>query len=373
MKIGLLASLSIIGQLWMNTVNAQCVSGGTLPATTSADDASLGTLGWTSTSDAFVSDNNTAQASTLVAILSTVNTHYLKLQAPGFSIPSGATICGVEVSIERRAGGLAVGGGIQDASVLLVKNGVIGGSNHASGTGWTGSDVTATYGSNADLWGQTWTPADINAGNFGVAIRASLSAGLAALTLTAHIDYVSITVYYQNPVLMASKLEQFTVVAGNGGNVLAWTVATPEDNERYVIDRSADKSHWQTIGEVGAHSNVTQYQYNDPASLKGVTYYRLGILGTGAITYSTIRQITQAEGNLQLSPNPAKNRLRIAGQRTNASIILHDLQGRVVRSWKFDPKLTNVQLDIGGVMPGLYLIEVDQHTYKVRVADEANR
>ena len=45
-------------------------------------------------------------------------------------------------------------------------------TDHASGTDWgTTRRQRSTYGSATDLWGTTWTPAQINASNFGVRLR----------------------------------------------------------------------------------------------------------------------------------------------------------------------------------------------------------
>ncbi|MDF2189250.1 T9SS type A sorting domain-containing protein [Paraflavitalea sp. CAU 1676] len=352
---------------------AQCIPAGPLAATTGADDAAAGTIVWTNPTLALVTDNNTAQATSTVGALSTVSSHFLSLQAPGFAIPAGATICGIVVTIERRAAGLAVGGSIQDAAVLMVKNGVIGGTNHASGAAWPSSDATVTYGGNADLWGLSWTPADINAGNFGVAVRASLSAGVVSLALTAHIDYVSVTVHYSNPVLMATRLEQFTVTAAAGSNTFNWKVADPDENTLFSIDRSADKTLWQTIGEIKAQPTVFRYSHVDRAPLRGQAWYRLAIRSEGVLTYSSIRQVTQQNGRLQVSPNPAKHDLWLKGPRKEAKIALRDLQGRIVKLWQINPELTNVQLDIRGIHTGMYLVEVDQRTYKISIADQAQR
>ena len=54
--------------------------------------------------------------------------------------------------------------------------------------------TAAGYGTTSDLWGTTWTPADINASNFGVALSAN-SSGTGA-TRTASVDYIQITVTY---------------------------------------------------------------------------------------------------------------------------------------------------------------------------------
>ncbi len=56
---------------------------------------------------------------------------------------------------------------------------------------------TATYGSASDLWGTTWTPAEINNTNFGVSLSVLNQSGFSSRT--ASVDYIQITVTYTAP------------------------------------------------------------------------------------------------------------------------------------------------------------------------------
>ena len=85
-------------------------------------------------------------------------------------------------------------GALQDSNVQLLKAGAPVGSNKAVATNWGFTNSTVTYGSSADLWGTTWTPADVNASNFGLRFAAK---NVAAASATASLDYVSITVQYK--------------------------------------------------------------------------------------------------------------------------------------------------------------------------------
>ena len=87
-------------------------------------------------------------------------------------------------------------GALQDSNVQLIKAGSPVGSNKAVvGSTWSTSSSTITYGNSADLWGTTWTAADLNASNFGLRFAAK---NIAAATATASIDYISITVTYKD-------------------------------------------------------------------------------------------------------------------------------------------------------------------------------
>lgn len=109
----------------------------------------------------------------------------------GFSIPSGATIQGVQVYFTKTSTGIL--SDTVDNGIFLLKAGVISGSDHSNNTYW--SDGTAIYGGSSDLWGVTLLPADVNASNFGVSASATNQS-----TTTNHTAYVnafvSMTVTY---------------------------------------------------------------------------------------------------------------------------------------------------------------------------------
>jgi len=127
---------------------------------------------------------------------------YLRSRAYGFTIPTGATIDGIEVSVNRRSNNNNFGLSINDSSLQLVKNGTIFGSNYATATDWPTTMDVANYGGATDLWGTTWTPADINSIDFGVAL--SVLNESAFSNKTAYVDYMQITVYYTLPVAITS-------------------------------------------------------------------------------------------------------------------------------------------------------------------------
>ena len=107
-----------------------------------------------------------------------------------FSIPTGSTINGIKVEINRK---YQVANYVQDYYVKLIKAGSPIGNNKASASLWPSSLNVATYGNSTDLWGSTWTASDINSSNFGVMVQTSLSN---AFNATAAIDYVRVTISY---------------------------------------------------------------------------------------------------------------------------------------------------------------------------------
>jgi hypothetical protein len=110
----------------------------------------------------------------------------------GFDIPTGATIQGIAVSVEYAV----TAGTASDDSVLLLRAGSPVGTQHEVAGAWTvDSDVhTRTYGGSTDLWGTTWSPADINNGEFGVAFAVTVAEVSSNYALS--ISEMNITIYY---------------------------------------------------------------------------------------------------------------------------------------------------------------------------------
>ena len=113
----------------------------------------------------------------------------LRSHTYGFTIPGGATIDGIEVIVGRRNSSAP---GLADDIIRLAKAGTAIGDNKSTGVTWPTSEASITYGSPTDLWGTTWTPAEINAGGFGATLN-PLNTGNAE---NAAVDYHRIIVYY---------------------------------------------------------------------------------------------------------------------------------------------------------------------------------
>jgi len=112
----------------------------------------------------------------------------------GFSIPVSATIFGIQVFVVRnRSGGTT--GQARDNVVRLVKGGAAVGDNKAvTGANWAFGNRTITYGRRNDLWGTTWTPAEINADNFGLDFRAV--GNTSTTNRIANVDAIYIRIFY---------------------------------------------------------------------------------------------------------------------------------------------------------------------------------
>lgn len=132
------------------------------------------------------------------------STDYLQGSNYNLSIPADATINGITVSTNRQS----TSTGIKDEELKLIKNGSILVTNKANTTtDWPTSMQIATYGGSSDLWGTTWTVAEINDLSFGVSLSVK---NHNAVIRTASVDYIQISVTYTLP----STLDWYTVSSG---------------------------------------------------------------------------------------------------------------------------------------------------------------
>lgn len=154
--------------------------------------AGAGPTDWSVPNNARFSDNLRAICQTTVFTTSRI----LKAFDWRFNIPATSEIRGIRVSVERNANFATGPRNVKDSGVFLYKNNVpLTSVNKAdTATNWPTTNAMVHYGvSGVDLWGNNWTPADINSSGFGVGITVTITANT---TLTANIDLILMTVFY---------------------------------------------------------------------------------------------------------------------------------------------------------------------------------
>lgn len=154
------------------------------------------TTWWEDVNDALADDEVYAYAD----FISETNgySYWLRLTNYGFTIPSGATIDGIEVRVKRCAQHAELNTNYAyDSALYLRKASGQVGDNKASPTHWQTTcapDEVAYYGGSADLWGASWSPSDINDSGFGV----DLSCAYSGTEQWCHalVNVIEIKVYY---------------------------------------------------------------------------------------------------------------------------------------------------------------------------------
>lgn len=194
-------------------------------ASTIADVSGVGTRTWSNPTNAASQNDSYATVSGPNSGGSPFISHWLKFTGFGFSIPSGTTINGIKVEIDRNY--VEDFGTPADNALRLVRAGVIESVNHSS-PGWqqTSSSLpnndTNLYdviGSSADLWGAAWSYSDINDSGFGFALSVSMGKND-----VVYVDHVRITIDYSvagGGLFSMSRLDGLTSAGPTNFNRLA--------------------------------------------------------------------------------------------------------------------------------------------------------
>ena len=160
----------------------------------SAAAAGVGAYDWTSPGNVYTSNNARAVAGAGDEEMpeSPSLTRTLDCKGFGASVPSGATINGVEFEVEQ----YGVGGTRPSwSSAKLIKaDGSYGSTNRKSTSSvLPASEAYEAVGGASDLWGETLTPAVVNDSDFGIALQYTIPVATAP---RANIDHVRMRVTY---------------------------------------------------------------------------------------------------------------------------------------------------------------------------------
>ncbi|MES2748778.1 MAG: hypothetical protein V4606_00050 [Patescibacteria group bacterium] len=255
----------------------------------STENTSTGTIAWTNPGNGTSSDDVRATLTTS----STTASRYLLFSNYGFTIPTDATITGIDAYIEGvRTGGSA--GEVRDSFIRLFKAGTAIGNNLASTTrNWDTVEVVTKYGSSTNLWGTTWTPAEINAHNFGVGI--SIAGSAVGSNRIANIDHVIMQVYYTMPASIQLSASSFIAAAGASTTAKMITPGSRVTTD-FTAGRIADDTNPTLALTVGTNK-YTELEWSLVATgtaTTGDTFLFRTALGTeGALTqYDELPQLT---------------------------------------------------------------------------------
>lgn len=264
-----------------NTGAIDCGTG----ADAGAGNPSGSTITWSNPQNACATAGSNASA----ALNNTATTHYLKATNLGFSLPSTATINGIQVDVVRSETSNKGKHAIDSAARIIKSDGSIGTTDKSDPNTW--ATTTATYGGSADLWGETWTYSDINNSNFGFALSATANGNA---TPTAFVDTIKITVYYTDSASGTAYAALYTsggtIVTGSEVTVSSTTwsrvrssAITLTDGTEYVVRiktsdgaRSAKIANAKIIFDQTAAGGITAletvHEYNNTSTVGATTY-----------------------------------------------------------------------------------------------------
>ncbi len=146
---------------------------------------------WRRVNGASSESGSTIEAAELTVVYQEYS-DFLAVEGFGFSVPDDAVIEGIEVEFLRAAGSPDL---VTDHEIVLLRDGERSGMPLALEPAWGTELEWVKYGSATNLWGEDWTPRDVNATGFGAAISTDYLA--TAGNARAYVDHARITVHYR--------------------------------------------------------------------------------------------------------------------------------------------------------------------------------
>lgn len=159
------------------------------PTAASGNTATLGggSVVWTNPQNIQANDGVFASCLPGVSI-----TDDLRGSTYGFTVPATATIRGILLEVAANSPATT---NVEKFNVVALEGGGGASANRAAGL-LTPTLTTFSFGGSADLWGTTWTPAQINAATFVSNISFSSTGGGPG---TLQVDFHRITVFFTLP------------------------------------------------------------------------------------------------------------------------------------------------------------------------------
>jgi hypothetical protein len=168
----------------------------------------------------------------------------------------------------------------------------------------------------------------------------------------------------QEFVQLPVELSVFSAKKQGAQAVLAWTTASEQDNEKFIVERSLDGTHFESIAELpgrGTTTSAQSYSFVDERPLHGTNLYRLKQLDfSGDFSYSEIVAVKMIkEGEILAYPTPFAERLTLDLPENLDSeenlLTIYNLHGQLVHQQLLQGSGSQ-QLELGGLNPGQYVL-----------------
>ena len=288
-------------------------------------------LAWTDLNNAGASDNNFVTSGSL-SESSRFTGRFISTDF-GFSVPGNATIFGISVLVERAA---TAEDKIKDHVILLIKSGTDQTNDIKKGkNNWPTVKASASYGSNSDLWNNTWTPAEINSPDFGVAIAAERFDSTGPVEVKALIDHITITVYYG--IILPVSILNFAVIASSQPQwaTVSWKSINEQNISHYEIEHSQNGTTFSVLKKINStatNSNEKDYNVTGVTILPGNNFYRLKMVDFGGKTKESniilFKSTQNSSKAISLISNLVKNEFKI--RANNKAVINNPISIKII-------------------------------------------
>ncbi|TAK46004.1 MAG: T9SS type A sorting domain-containing protein [Saprospiraceae bacterium] len=175
-------------------------------------------------------------------------------------------------------------------------------------------------------------------------------------------------------------LVSFTGKAKDDAITLIWQTLSETNNDYFLIEKVLVGKDFHEIGRVpGAGTSLKEnnYTFTDPHPAPGANYYRLKQVDyDGRFSYSPVVSVNWGgEDGFRIFPSPVVSNLHVAlpqNWEDAEDIIVFDLLGQVRKRWHLDGTAQEVELDVSGLPPGIFVMEAVSGRRRVVMKFEKN-
>ena len=151
----------------------------------------------------------------------------------------------------------------------------------------------------------------------------------------------------------------FTAVVRESNKVwLQWDVDSAAEGDYFIVERSSDGSHYETIGALRSTGIKDRYELTDIAPPNGPNFYRIKYTGqsTTGIAYSKAVQLSlSGDVDFKFYPNPI-DKLFIVRTEHSIDLQVLDATGSVRLSKRLQPGIQVI--NASSLERGVYILRV---------------
>jgi hypothetical protein len=179
-------------------------------------------------------------------------------------------------------------------------------------------------------------------------------------TMSGTIDGIRIATTWADGPLPVTLLDFRANLNEANGTQLKWSTSSETNNKGFEIERSADGENFENVAFVkGAGNSKTIEQYAFQLDYFTPAYYRLKQIDfDGAFEYSQVVYSGGEVSEIELSPNPFVETLKLNSNSNIDKIEIIDLTGKVLVSETINKETAEVETS--HLAKGIYFINISQ-------------
>ncbi len=187
-----------------------------------------------------------------------------------------------------------------------------------------------------------------------------------------------------NSLLTTAVISNFTIISAslpvewadiqaeaiNNAVKVSWITAREENNNYFVVERSADSRVFESIGTVNSLGNSatpTEYAFTDQLPYKGINYYRIRQVDEdGQFSYSSVVETTFEKAELLVYPNPVSRTEELevgvssSSENSVTHFVWHNMLGQTVsqETQALSAGWNVISLSLNDLPPGTYSLSI---------------